>query len=211
MMKKALLPILAASLLVLCACDMSVNRSQSLADGERSSGMSSVNGSIRVGSGCTVEGGCRTVNGSIGIGRGSAVEDLDTVNGRIEIGAEVKVDGDAATVNGSVACGRGCRIAGKVTTVNGSIELDSARVGGDVVTVNGDVLLRAGSVVGGRIIIKGERGVFSGRHRLEIRVEGGSTVEGGIDVRDPDNDVEVFISKDSVVKGEIRNAKVIRE
>ncbi len=210
-MKKALLPILAAAFLCFSACDMSVNRSQYLGDGERSAGLTSVNGSIRVGSNCTVDGGCRTVNGRIEVGDGSRVDDLDTVNGRIEIGANVQVDGDAETVNGSIECGPGSKVLGKVTTVNGSLELRNTVVSEDLSTVNGDVRLREKSVVRGDIVIKGKRGFFSGGHRLEIRVEGGSIVEGGIDVRDPDNEVKVYISKDSTVKGEIRNAKVIRD
>ncbi len=211
MKRNALFSVMAILFLSFYGCDASVNRSQSLSDGGRSAGMSSVNGSIRVGDGCTVDGGCRTVNGRIEVGKGSRVEDLDTVNGRIRVGADVRVGGDATTVNGSIDCGPGVRVAGKLTTVNGGIELDNARVDEDVVTVNGDVRLRSGSVVGGRIVIRGRRGVFSGSRRLEIRVEGGSVVEGGIDVRDPDNEVTVYISTDSAVKGEIRNAKVIRE
>jgi len=211
MMKKALFPALAASLLALCACDVGVNRSRSLADGGRSGGMSTVNGGIRVGAGCTVEGGCRTVNGGIRVGDHSRVEDLKTVNGRIAVGAGVRVDGDAETVNGSFSAGARSEVRGRVATVNGRIELDGAAVNHDVATVNGDVLLRDGSVVRGDIVIRGRSGPFSGIRRLEIRLVGGSRVEGGIDVRDPGSDVTVYIGKDSLVKGEIRNAKVIKE
>ena len=211
MMKKALFPVLAAALLAFGACDASVNRSQSLADGGRSSGMSSVNGSIRVGAGCTVDGGCSTVNGRVEVGDDSSVAEVETVNGRVVLGRNVRVRGDAATVNGSVSVGAGSQVAGDVTTVNGGIELDNARVGRDLQTVNGDVLLRNGSVVNGAVVIKGQHGFFSGIHRLEIRLEGASRVEGGIDVRDPDSEVTVFIGRGSEVRGEIRNAKVIKE
>jgi hypothetical protein len=203
--------VLTLSAMGICACDASVNRSQYVRDGEHSDGVHSVNGSIRIGEGCTVDGGCHTVNGRIEVGKGSRVGDLDTVNGRIALGADVVVDGDATTVNGSIACDSGGKVAGKITTVNGGIELDNTRVDEDVVTVNGDVRLRNGSLVHGRIVIKGKRGFFSGGHHLEIRIEDGSVVEGGIDVTDPDNEVEVYISKGSTVKGEIRNARVIRE
>ncbi|MBN2346827.1 MAG: hypothetical protein JXO51_10605 [Candidatus Aminicenantes bacterium] len=211
-MKRILwLSLLVPSLLLVSACDASVNRSQYLADGGRSGRMTSVNGSIHVGARCTVGGGCRTVNGRITVGDGSRVGRLDTVNGRIRVGAGVEVDGDATTVNGPVECGAGSRVHGGVTTVNGRIELADAVVDEDLVTVNGRVLLRDGSVVRGDIVIKGRRGFFSGGRRLQVRLEGGSTVEGGIDVRDPGNEVEVYISKDSAVKGKIRNAKVIKE
>jgi hypothetical protein len=211
MMKRTLFIVLAASLLAFAACDAGVNRSQSLADGGRSGGMSSVNGSIRVGAGCTVDGGCTTVNGRVEVGDGSSVGDVETVNGRVVLGRDVRVRGDAATVNGSIRVGAGSQVAGAVTTVNGGIELDNARVERDLQTVNGDVLLRNGSVVGGAIVIRGKRGFFSGVHRLEIRLEGASRVEGGIDVRDPDGEVTVFIGRGAEVKGEIRNAKVIKE
>ncbi len=211
MMKRTLFIVLAASLLALGACDAGVNRSQSLADGGRSGGMSSVNGSIRVGAGCTVDGGCTTVNGRVEVGDGSSVGEVETVNGRVVLGRDVRVRGDAATVNGSVTVGAGTQVSGDVTTVNGGIELDNARVGRDLQTVNGDVLLRNGSVVAGAIVIKGKHGFFSGSHRLEIRLEGASRVEGGIDVRDPDSEVTVFIGRDSSVQGQIRNAKVIKE
>ena len=163
-----------------------------------------------MGANCTVDGNCRTVNGRIEVGDDSRVEELDTVNGRIRIGANVEVDGDAGTVNGSIECGPGSKVHGKVSTVNGRIELRNTMVDEEVSTVNGDVLLREKSVVRGGIVIKGRHGHFSGRPRLEIRVEGGSIVEGGIDVRDPERKVKVYIDKDSMVNGEIRNAKVIR-
>jgi hypothetical protein len=67
------------------------------------------------------------------------------------------------------------------------------------------------SVVRGSIVIKGRHGHFSGHDRLEIRVVGGSIVEGGIDVRDPERKVKVYIDKESRVNGEIRNAEVVRE
>jgi len=211
MKQKAIFIALFFSVLFFYGCDMSVNRSQHLSDGGRSAGLNSVNGSIHVGERCRVDGNCHTVNGRIEVGAGSSVGDLDTVNGSIRVGAGVEVDGDAVTVNGSIECGSGSKIRGNVTTVNGRIELTNTAVAEDVRTVNGDVLLRNQSVVRGDIVIKGKRGFFSGGHHLEIRIEGGSVVEGGIDVHDPDNEVEVYISKDSAVKGEIRNAKVIRE
>ncbi|MBN2198972.1 MAG: hypothetical protein JW747_03900 [Candidatus Aminicenantes bacterium] len=201
----------ACAALFLWSCDVSINRSRHLADGERSSGMTTVNGSIVIGAGCEVDGGCRTVNGRVAVGDGSRVEDLDTVNGSIVVGDDVTVDGDARTVNGSLKFGPGSKVSGGVSTVNGSITLDNAVVSEDVVTVNGDVRLREKSTVGGDIVIRNRGNVFSRIQSLDIRIEGGSVVEGGIDVRDPDTRVRVYISKDSAVRGEIRNAEVIRE
>jgi len=201
------------SFLSFCACDASVNRSRHVRDGERSAGLTSVNGSIHVGANCIVEGNCRTVNGRIEIGDNSRVEELDTVNGRIAIGANVEVDGDAGTVNGPIECGPGSKVRGKVSTVNGRVELRNTTVSDEVSTVNGDVLLNGKSIVRNGIVIKGRQGHFFGGHGhvLEIRVEEGSVVEGGIDVRDPERKVKVYIDKDSKVNGEIRNAEVIKE
>jgi len=195
------------------SCDASVNRSRHLGDGERSTGLTSVNGSIFVGSKCTVDGSCHTVNGRIEVGDGSQVEALETVNGRIRIGANVVVGGDAGTVNGSIECGPGSKVHGDVSTVNGSVELRNTVVDDEVSTVNGDVRLREKSVVRGGIVIKGRNSHFFGGHDhgLEIRIEGGSTVEGGIDVRDPDRKVKVYLDKDSTIQGDVRNAEVVKE
>ncbi len=211
MKRNMMFSFLVLSFLSFCACDASVNRSQYVGDGEHSAGLTSVNGSIRVGANCTVEGNCRTVNGRIEIGDNSRVEELDTVNGRIAIGANVDVNGDAGTVNGAIECGPGSKVRGKVTTINGRVELRHTTVNDEVSTVNGDVLLSEKSVVRGSIVIKGRQGHFSSHNLLEIRVEGGSIVEGGIDVRDPERKVKVYIDKDSKVNGEIRNAEVVRE
>ncbi len=213
MKKNAWLSVLIISFLSFCACDASVNSSRRLGDGERSTGLTSVNGSITVGANCIVDGNCHTVNGRIEVGDGSQVEALETVNGRIRIGAKVDVGGNAGTVNGSIESGPGSKVHGEVSTVNGSVELRGTVVDDEVSTVNGDVRLQEKSVVRGGIAIKGRSGHFFGGHGnvLEIRVEGGSTVEGGIDVRDPERKVMVYVDKDSKVNGEIRNAEVVRE
>jgi hypothetical protein len=65
--------------------------------------------------------------------------------------------------------------------------------------------------VHGGIVIKGRYGFFSRGHDLEIRLEGGSIVEGGIEVRDPDRKVKVYLDKDSAIQGDVRNAEVVRE
>jgi len=209
--QKTILFFLVLSFILFCGCDVSVNRSIYVRDGEHSGGQTSVNGSIRVGSRCQIEGSCRTVNGSIHVGDDSQVRDLDTVNGRISIAARVAVDGNAKTVNGSITCGSGSKIHGWLTTVNGRIKLKNTEVDEEMSTVNGDILLLAKSLVRGDIIIKGSHGHFFDHQRLEIRISDGSRVEGGIIVRDSDVEVRVYLSKDSLVKGEIKNAQVIRE
>ena len=83
----------------LAACDVSVNRSIRVADGESVEGdRITVNGRIRIGSGAEVRGDCQTVNGRITVGDDSRVGSLSTVNGRIMLGQNVTVEGDLATV-----------------------------------------------------------------------------------------------------------------
>jgi hypothetical protein len=213
MKRYVLLSVLIVMFLSFYGCDASVNRSKHLADGGRSTGMNSVNGSIHVGANCIVDGGCHTVNGRIEVGDGSQVEALKTVNGRVRIGARVDVGGDAETVNGSIECGPGSKVHGDLRTVNGRVELRNTVVDDEVSTVNGDVLLSEKSIVRGGIVIKGRRSHFFGGNErgLEIRITGGSIVEGGIDVRDPERRVRVFVDKDSSVRGQVRNAEVIKE
>lgn len=213
MKRNALLFVLIITFLSFYGCDASVNSSRRLGDGGRSTGLTSVNGSIYVGSNCTVDGNCHTVNGRIEVGDGSQVETLETVNGRIRIGARVEVGGEVGTVNGSIECGPGSKVHGDVSTVNGGVELRNTVVDDEVSTVNGDVRLRDKSVVRGGIVIKGRNNHFFGGHDhgLEIRIEGGSRVEGGIDVRDPERKVKVYVDKDSSIQGDVRNAEVVRE
>ena len=208
--QRSFLLVFGLSTVLFCGCDMSVNRSVHVSDGEQSGGHTSVNGSIHIGARCRIDGDCRTVNGSIQVGDDARVRDLDTVNGRISIAANVEVDGNAATVNGSIICGSGSKIHGRLSTVNGRIELKKSEVDEDLSTVNGDILL-AKSLVHGDIIIKGRHGKLFDHRHIEIRLSEGSRVEGGIIVRDPDIDVKVYLSKDSTVKGEIQNAQVVKE
>jgi DUF4097 and DUF4098 domain-containing protein YvlB len=121
------------------------------------------------------------------------------------------VDGNAKTVNGSIVCGGGSKVHGKLSTVNGRIELKNTEVDEEIGTVNGDIELLAKSLVHGDIVIKGRHGHLFDHQRLEIRISEGSRVEGNIIVRDPEAEVKVYLSKDSSVKGEIRNAQLIKE
>jgi hypothetical protein len=209
--KHVVLLVLALSFVFFAGCDMSVNRSIRVGDGDSAGRLTSVNGSIHVGARCRVEGECQTVNGSIHVGEASRVRGLDTVNGRIELAAGVDVDGDAATVNGSVLGGAGSKIHGNVGTVNGRIELKNCEVDEDLSTVNGDIDLLAKSLVRGDIVIKGRHGNLFNHPHLNIRIGDGSRVEGGIFVRDAGITVKVYLGRDASVKGEIRNAEVIKE
>jgi len=213
--------------LVLAGCG--VNKSIHVADGEvLESGRSTVNGNVSIGAGCEVRGACRTVNGRVTVGAGSRVGGLQTVNGSIKLADEVSVDGDLGTVNGSITLAEnvtvdgsvdtvngsfaiepGGSISSDVATVNGSIRVTSSRVGGSLFTTNGDISLLDHSQVAGDVIVKGK--TRHDRKHREIRISGGSVVEGDIIVRYAKRKVTVILSDGGQVKGEIRNAEVIEE
>ena len=73
-------------LMAVPAFGASINKSVRVGDGEESSGATTVNGSVTVGTDAVVTGGLRTVNGSIRVGSGSTIENAKTVNGGLTIG-----------------------------------------------------------------------------------------------------------------------------
>lgn len=210
-----LVPFLFALLLLAGACeggDFGINNTIRVASGEtRDGSLSTVNGSILIGDDCTIRGGCHSVNGRIEIGRDSRVEGLATVNGRIRVDEKVEIDGDLTTVNGDVDIREGSRVNGDLTTVNGEVSLRGTVVDRDIRTVNGDIRLERESLVRGDIRVEGTHGTDTDRRRIAIHVESGSVVDGSIVVEDDAIDVTVYIADDSSVKGEIRNARVVKD
>lgn len=198
------------SLIILSGCNLSVNKSIVIDDGDKVHGSrNTVNGNIYVGSDCRIDGDLRSVNGGIEIGSHSKVQDLQAVNGRIEVGRETMVRGSIESVNGSVTCDRGVEIQGRLTTVNGNIDLENTIVEHDIKTYNGDITLSDESIVRGDIIIKRSKG-SSRRHRLlKIEITNGSVVEGDIIVGDRWLDVKVYLSDGGKVRGRVRDADVI--
>jgi DUF4097 and DUF4098 domain-containing protein YvlB len=211
-MKKAAISFLLLFVLCCGGCYSTVNRSIHIGDGDRSGGCNSVNGNIDVGSRCRVTGSCSTVNGNIVVCDASQVHDLNTVNGGIRLGKNVDVDGNIGTINGPIDCGSGSRVHGRLDTINGGIGLQNTSVDHEISTVNGNVTLAETSVVHGGIRIRNSHSSKSSHpRRLEIRIGGGSHVENGIIVDDEDIEVKVYLSKDSIIDGEVKNARVIRE
>jgi DUF4097 and DUF4098 domain-containing protein YvlB len=201
-------------ILLLCSqvgCNSSINETMRVADGETVQGdMNSVNGAIIIGEHCQVQGTARTVNGSLNIGRHSSVAGLQSVNGAIEVQETVNVYGDIGSVNGPVVCKAGVEISGQIGTVNGPVTLEKTLLGRNIETSNGAIVLRAGSKVLGNIIISGEKDKPDGsRKALVIRLEDQSTVVGDIVVADHERLVEVHISGGSQVLGSIQGAEVI--
>lgn len=191
-----------------------VNKSIRIDDGETvNRDLSSVNGSIRVGDQADVRGEVSTVNGRISLGDDCRTEELSTVNGSVTIGRRGVVDGDMEAVNGSLRADDGTSIRGNVTTVNGSIDLRGATVERNVETVNGSITLDEGTIVEGDVVVEdaGRRGWSWGKPKpLEIEIAGGSIVKGNVENLDDEREVIVILRDGSTVEGEIRGAEVDR-
>jgi hypothetical protein len=206
-------------LLTVPAFGASINKSVKVEAGGESDGASSVNGSITVGEDAVVTGSVSTVNGSIRVDSGATIEDastvnggvriadkvqaedLSTVNGAIKVGQSVTVDGEIEAVNGSIAVEKGSKISSNVSNVNGHIELSGAEVGGDVSTVSGDVDVIDGSVINGDLVVEKRSGWSWGnstKRKPRIVIGPGSSVKGTIKL---EQEVELFISETAEVGG----------
>jgi len=203
------LAIMLAGVLLLGGCDLSVNSSIDVPDGETRSGlMATVNGDVTIGRECTIEGSSTTVNGSVKVGDRSNVGDLSAVNGSVRTGKGVSIDGDAKSVNGSVELGVGTKVSGEVSTVNGTIELDRTIVQGDVRTKNGNIKVQNNSVVKGDVVIESMADGSNRSKPIEIEVTGGSIIEGDVKVMRM-VDVRLILSGGAKVLGQVDGVEVI--
>jgi len=189
-----------------------VNKSVKIADGETSTGDSSVNGSIYVGRDAVVTGSLSTVNGRIRVESDARVEDvstvngglridsgvvaddLSTVNGAIEIAANVTVNGSVEAVNGQIDIDSGGKVARDVSNVNGRILVTAATIGGNLSTVSGDIELAAGSEVAGDVIVEKNHGWHwnDSKSRMpEVIIGPGSRVRGTVRL---EREVQLYIS-----------------
>jgi hypothetical protein len=210
---------LLAVLLSIPAFGATINKSVKIADGETSTGATSVNGSITVGENAVVTGGLKTVNGSVRVDAGAKIESASTVNGSVKIGSQVEsenlstvngsikvgesatVDGDVEAVNGRITIASGASVAEDVSNVNGQIDITGAEISGDVSTVSGDVNVIEGGVVKGDVIVEENKswGWNKDKKRKPRVVIGpGSTVAGDIVL---EQKVDLFISESADVGG----------
>lgn len=201
------------------ALGASINKSVKIAAGEESGGATSVNGSITVGADATVTGNLKTVNGSIRIDDGASIEEAATVNGGVRVAARVRAESlttvngsinvgengdisdEVGAVNGRISLGKGTRVADDVGNVNGQIGLAGAEVGGNVTTVNGDIELSDGAVVKGDLVVEKPSNWSWGKEKSRkprIVIGPGSRVEGEIRL---DRKVDLFISESAEVGG----------
>jgi hypothetical protein len=195
-----------------------MNKSINIEAGSETSGQSTVNGSITVGSEAIVNGGletvngairvddnariadAETVNGSVRLGDGVTARDLNSVNGSISVGENSTIDGEIDVVNGRISLATGASVSEDVSNVNGEIELSGAGIGGDLTTVNGDVTLSDGSTLQGNLIVEKPRGGSWGGERRKPRIIVGpaSRILGEIRL---EREVELYISDSAEVGG----------
>ena len=125
------------------------------------------------------------------------------------VGERVEVKRSIRSVNGSVEVAEDSRIQGEITTINGDIELHKTWIKQDLETRHGDILLDQGTELKGDIIIRGD----SEKHDrlLTIQILNGSKVQGDVRVMNPDRRVEVHVSADSEILGEVIHAKVVKD
>lgn len=206
-------------LMAVPALGASINKSVKIAAGEEAGGATSVNGSISVGDDAIVTGSLKTVNGSIRVDSGASIENastvngslrladgvrtegLSTVNGSINVGEKGVVDGDVSAVNGRIVLGIGTSVSDDVGNVNGQIGLEGAEVGGDLTTVNGDIELADGAVVKGDLVVEKPNNWSWGKKKSRkprIVIGPGSRVEGTLRL---ERKVELFISESAEVGG----------
>ena len=208
---------LLAILLVAPASAGSLNKSIKIEAGTSSTGASTVNGSVKVGSGAIVTGEVSTVNGTIRVDDNAQVEDVETVNGSlrisdgvrsesltsvngsINVGTGVTVTGEVSVVNGKISLDSGTTVSRDVSNVNGEIKLNGAEVSGNLDTVNGDVLLSDKAILHGDLTIEKPSGWGnSNKRKPKIVIGPGSRVEGTIVL---EREVELFISTSAEVGG----------
>lgn len=201
------------------ALGASINKSVKIAPGEEAGGATSVNGSISVGDNATVTGNMKTVNGSIRVDSGATIQNastvnggvrladtvtadnLSTVNGSINVGEKAVIEGEVSAVNGRIAIGKGTRISDDVGNVNGQIGLTGAEVGGDLSTVNGDIEISDGTVVKGDLVVERPSNWSWGKEKSRkprIVIGPGSRVEGTVRL---ERKVDLFISESAEVGG----------
>ena len=204
--------------LIAPAWGASLNKSIKIGDGETTSGASTVNGSITVGSDAVVTGTVSTVNGTIRIGDNARVEDAETVNGSlrvsdgaqsqdlssvngaVHVGTGVTVDGEISVVNGKINLESGTTVSRDVSNVNGEIKLSGAEVSGNLTTVNGDVLLQDKALLKGDLVVEKPSGWNnnSSSRKSKVIIGPGSRVGGSIIL---EQEVELYISTSAEVGG----------
>lgn len=222
MLTKRTITALAAGLVALLvmaeASAFNLNKSIDIEAGSESGGQSTVNGSISVGNDAVVTGSLETVNGTIRVDDGATIEDAQTVNGSVRLASgvtagqlesvngSVSVDENAtveavSVVNGRISIEKGARVDGDVGNVNGEIGITGAEVGGNLSTVNGDITLTGEAILRGDLTVEKPNNFGWGdgdRRKPRVVIGPGARVEGEIVL---EREVDLYISESAEVGG----------
>jgi len=144
----------------------SVNGEIQIGDHSETRSVSTVNGSIRIGMDCLVDGNLKSVNGNVICAKRTQVRcSVETVNGRIELEG-TEVGHDVSTINGEILL--------TDVKVVGNIVIGKSNSSGDSSTRKPLVItLMNGTVVQGEIKIEDEG------QPVEVRKNSNCTVLGG--------------------------------
>jgi hypothetical protein len=209
--------LLSATVLLLDACNFNKNISVP-ANAHWSSGSSTVNGEISVGSDAVVDGSLRTINGRIDLARGATTGNLTSINGNISLAESAHagdlktVNGDftlgrnslaadLATVNGDIRAANGAHITGSAENINGGMVLCGAQVDGDLSFYNGDVLIADGSKVQGNVTAIKPTNEYQGNPKITepiLIVAPHSVVDGNIKFERPG---KLYVSDNATIHG----------
>ena len=205
---------LPALTLLLAGCNVNKNITVP-AHAHWSSGSSTINGEISVGTGAVVDGSLRTINGRINVATGAQTGSLTGINGNITLAEGVHagdlkaVNGDLvlgkdtltdnlATVNGDIHAAGGAHIGGTVRDVNGDIALCGAQVDGNLSFYHGTVLLTDDTVVQGNVTAKKPNATETSNHEPRLIVGPHTRVNGTITFERPG---KLYVSDSAVIHG----------
>jgi DUF4097 and DUF4098 domain-containing protein YvlB len=191
-------------LIVLAGCDgpdtgnemKKINGSVHVAAGTAPQAAGTVNGDIHIDDNAAVT-EANTVNGGIQLGSNATASTLNTVNGGIMVGSNSHVAKDAASVNGSVTLHDGADVLGRVSNVNGKIELTAAHVAGGITTVAGDIAIHGPSrVEGGILVEKNTQLIHIGSGVPRVEIGPGATVQGELRF---EREVKLYVSDKATI------------
>lgn len=211
-MKRKISLLVLTAIFLAFACGVNVNKSITIKDGETvRKSLNVINGIIKIGNDCKIEGEVRTVNGAIWIGDRTEAKGVESVNGQISIGDSCYIRNTVKVVNGSISCGKGTEIRGSVKTLNGNISLTGVYVRDNVATINGNIKLEKGTIVDRDIVIKNNDGKFDEEFERKIFIRDSSVVRGDILVDDERLNVVVYLENGGKVLGRVKNAEIISD
>jgi len=177
--------------------------------GQHRGDLSTINGSILVGSDAVV-GQVKTVNGNVKVESRATSKTLTTVNGSITAHDGVRVQGNLNAVSGALRVTNGADVSGDVINVSGGIHVESAHVGGNVDTCAGGIDLGPNARVDGNVIVEKDNSWHFGFGNVpppvHVVIGPGTVVKGTLRFERP---VKLYVSDHATI-GAVQGAEVIK-